>query len=187
MNFNTHYDLEGKHAFLSASKYHWTNYDPEKLEIVWRSWKAAQHGTELHDFAKRCIELKQRLPKSHNTLNQYVNDAIGFRMTPEQPLYFSDNCFGTADTISFNEKTGELRIHDLKTGETPASHRQLEVYAAMFCLEYKKKPEELTFELRIYQSGEVSITNPDPKDIRDIMNTIIRFDRIIEKLKAKES
>lgn len=187
MNFNTHSNLEGKHAFLSASKYHWTNYDKEKLAAVWRSWQATQRGTELHDFAKRCIELRQRLPKSRNTLNQYVNDAIGFRMTPEQPLYFSDNCFGTADAISFNERTDELRIHDLKTGETPASIRQLEVYAAIFCLEYKKKPEELSMELRIYQNGEMVVHNPEPQDIRRIMETIIQFDRVIEKLKIKES
>ena len=31
MVFNKHSDLEGSHAFLSASKYHWINYDEEKL------------------------------------------------------------------------------------------------------------------------------------------------------------
>ena len=31
MNWNRHSDLEGSHAFLSASKYHWINYDADKL------------------------------------------------------------------------------------------------------------------------------------------------------------
>jgi hypothetical protein len=31
----------------------------------------------------------------------YVNDAIGYQMTPEQPIYYSENCVGTADAISF--------------------------------------------------------------------------------------
>ena len=32
VNFNNHYNLEGQHAFLSASNYHWINYDEEKIE-----------------------------------------------------------------------------------------------------------------------------------------------------------
>ena len=31
MNWNRHSDLMGTHAFLSASKYHWLNYDADKL------------------------------------------------------------------------------------------------------------------------------------------------------------
>ena len=31
MDFNKHYSLEGKHAFLGASKYHWVNYDNDKI------------------------------------------------------------------------------------------------------------------------------------------------------------
>ena len=161
MNFNRHFEIEGKHAFLSASKYHWVNYDSEKLKTAYWNYRAAERGTELHDFAKRCIKLGIRLPKSKNSLNQHVNDAIGFRMVPEQPLYFSDNCFGTADAISFDEKTRMLRIHDLKTGETPASPKQLEIYAAIFCHEYKKNPQEISIELRIYQGGEVLQHFPD--------------------------
>lgn len=185
MNFNRHSEIEGKHAFLSASKYHWVNYDPEKLKTVYWNYRAAERGTELHDFARRCIKLGIRLPKSKNSLNQYVNDAIGFRMIPEQPLYFSDNCFGTADAISFDEKTKTLRIHDLKTGDIPANPKQLEIYAALFCHEYKKHPQEIAIELRIYQSGEVLQHFPDPNDIQQIMNLIVQFDRIIEKEKLK--
>ena len=132
MNFNTHSDLEGMHAFLGASKYSWINYDEEKLAESYRNVLAKKKGTELHDFACRAIQLGIKLPKNNNTLNMYVNDAIGYKMVPEQVLYYSPNCFGTADTISFKKKL--LRIHDLKTGVTKASMKQLEIYAALFFL-----------------------------------------------------
>ena len=84
MNFIRHSDLEGCHAFLGASKYHWIRYDEEKLKSSYNNWLAVQRGTALHDFAAQCIRLEQRLPKSKKTLNSYVNDAIGYKMTPEQ-------------------------------------------------------------------------------------------------------
>lgn len=182
MNFNKHYDLAGEHAFLSASKYHWTNYDPDKVSAAYIKHLAVQKGTRLHALAQTLIEERQRLPKSKKSLNSYVNDAIGFRMRPEQVLYFSPNAFGTADAISFRDNF--LRIHDLKTGVSPVSMRQLEIYAAYFCLEYKVKPEEIEIELRIYQSDEVIVHNPEPEDIRTIMNKIIEFDRKIEIIKS---
>ena len=159
MNFNKHSNLEGRHAFLGASRYHWINYDEEKLAESYRKCLAVKRGTELHAFAAECIRLGQRLPNSKKTLNMYVNDAIGFRMTPEQPLYFSDNCFGTADAISFRDD--ELRVHDLKTGETPAHMEQLLIYAALFCLEYRVKPGLIKTELRIYQSNGILVRNPE--------------------------
>jgi hypothetical protein len=145
-----HFNLTGQHAYLGASKYHWINYDEDKLALAYNRFLAAQKGTELHEFAARCIKLGQKLPKSKKTLNMYVNDAIGYRMKPEQVLYYSDNCFGTADAISF--KDGLLRIHDLKTGTTPAHIEQLMIYASLFCLEYKCKPSDIDIELRLYQS-----------------------------------
>ena len=84
MEFNKPKNLAGCHAFLGASKYHWINYDPEKVAASYRNYLATLKGTELHDFAARCIKLGQKLPKSKKTLNMYVNDAIGYRMTPEQ-------------------------------------------------------------------------------------------------------
>lgn len=172
----------GAHAFLSPSKYHWTNYTDEKLASVYRKHLATVQGTKLHAFACQCILLRQKLPKSNKTLNMYVNDAIGFGMTPEQVLYFSSNCFGTADAISF--KKNFLRIHDLKTGEAKASLHQLEVYAALFCLEYKVKPGELEgVELRIYQNDDILFGHPQADNILPIMDTIIRFDKLIESCK----
>ncbi len=184
MLFNKHSNLEGQHAFLGASKYHWINYDKEKIAESYSRFLAARKGTMLHEFAAQCIRLGQKLPKSRKTLNMYVNDAIGFKMTPEQVLYYSDNCFGTADAIIF--RNGLLRIHDLKTGVTPAHMEQLEIYAALFCLEYKMKPSEVDMELRLYKSNEVLIHKPTSEDILPIIDKIITFDKIIAKIKSEE-
>lgn len=183
MNFNKHSNLEGQHAFLSPSNYHWINYDEEKLSNVYLKHLATLKGTELHDFACRAIKLGIKMPKSQKTLNLYINDAIGFKMTPEQPLYYSDNCFGTADSISFRQNF--LRIHDLKSGIVPASIHQLEVYAALFCLEYHISPNDIQMELRVYQSDNVLTHNPDPNYIRNLMDKIILFDKRIEKIKSE--
>jgi hypothetical protein len=180
MIFNKHLDVEGQHAFLSASKYHWLNYDEEKLAIAYTKYQAAQRGTRLHEFACECIQLRIKLPKTKKTLNLYVNDAIGYMMETEQTLYYSENCFGTADAISFKENF--LRIHDLKTGETPSSIHQLEIYAALFCLEYDVNPTNIGIELRLYQSDEVLIHEPPAEDILYIMNKIIKFDKEIDKM-----
>lgn len=184
MNFNKYSQLEGKHAFLGASKFHWINYDEEKLLSSYKNFLATKKGTELHDFAATCIKLGQKLPKSKKTLNMYVNDAIGYKMTPEQVLYYSDNCFGTADSISFRD--GLLRIHDLKTGATPAHMEQLMIYAALFCLEYKVKPGDIDMELRLYQSDEILYHNATAEDILPIIDKIISFDKLINRIRNEE-
>lgn len=183
MKFKTYSSLDGQHAFLGASKYHWLNYDDEKLINSFHSFRATVKGTELHAFAATCIKLAQNLPKSKKTLNQYVNDAIGYKMTPEQVLYYSRNCFGTCDAISFRNDL--LRIHDLKTGVTPASMKQLEIYSALFCLDYDIEPKDIDIELRIYQNNDIVVEKPDFKDILYIMDKIQRFDEIIESLKEE--
>lgn len=184
MIFNTHSNLEGQHAFLGASKYHWINYDEEKLAKTYSSYLATQRGTILHDFAARCIRLGQKLPKSNKTLNRYVNDAIGFRMTPEQVLYYSRVCFGTADAISFRDNM--LRIHDYKSGTVLAHIEQLKIYAALFCLEYHMKPEDIKIELRIYQNNDVLVLEPDPDEINLIMDKAIAFTDLIESIDIQE-
>jgi len=183
MNFNRHSDLVGRHAFLSPSKYHWVNYDNEKFDQVFFTSMLAQKGVELHSFAFEAIRLGIKLPRNSKTLNMYVNDAIGYRMTPEQILSFSENCFGTCDAISFRK--GLLRIHDLKTGVTVASVTQLEVYAALFCLEYDVKPVDIEIEMRIYQNDDVQAYIADPDTITHIMDKIITFDKRIRLLKAE--
>ena len=185
MNFNKHSDLEGQHAFLGASQYHWINYDILKLEDVYRNHLAKLKGTELHEFASQAIRLGYKLKGTKQTLAMFVNDAIGFRMNSEQVLYYSENCFGTADAICFRNNV--LRIHDLKTGLTPASFNQLKIYAALFCLEYDYKPGDISMELRIYQSNEIFILEPDVDEIAHIMDTIILFDKKINEIKREES
>ena len=185
MNFNNHLNLEGQHAFLGASKYHWINYSEDKVVESYNKFLATLKGTTLHEFAAQCIKLGQKLPKSKKTLNNYVNDAIGYKMIPEQVLYYSENRFGAADAICFRNRL--LRIHDLKTGIIPAHMEQLEIYAALFCLEYKFKPSDIDIELRIYQHDEVLCHNPSVEEIVPIMDKIITFDKAINKVKEREA
>jgi len=135
---------------------------------------AAKRGTDLHALAHEAIRLGIKLSKTNQALSTYVNDAITYKMTCEQTLFYSTNCFGTADTISF--RRNKLRIHDLKTGITATSEKQLEVYAALFCLEYGVDPSTIGIELRIYQRDEIRIFEPNPEIIYSIMDTIVEFD-----------
>lgn len=186
MQWNNHSKILGNHAFLGASQHGWLNDDPEKLKIRYRRFLAVKRGTDLHELAAKMIKLGVELDHSSTrTFDQYVNDAIGFRMTPEQPLYYSDNCFGTADAIAYDEKKRFLRIHDLKTGEVPAKMAQLMIYAALFCLEYHHKPGQMGFELRIYQNDGIDICNPTGEDILPIMDKIIQFDKLLNTIKGE--
>lgn len=190
MNFRKHSNLEGKHAFLSASKSSWLNYDDDKLAVTYRTALAARRGTALHEFACNAILLGVDLPRDTRTLNQYVNDAIGFRMSPEVTLYYSDNSFGTADAISFRRdprtERQMLRIHDLKTGVNDAKFDQLEVYVALFCLEYNVKPQDIDIELRIYQNDNFFAHVPELHKIMFIMDKIKEFDTQIDLIKHEE-
>lgn len=181
MNFNNHYHLADKHSFLSPSAYHWLNYDPAKLETIFRNQKAKDRGTVLHQFASDAIINKVKLANIKKALNMFVNDAIGFKMVSEQVLYYSDNSFGTADAILF--KDGLLRVHDLKTGVTKPSFKQLDIYNALFCLEYGVNPLDISFENRIYQGNGFQIDTPDGAYIQSIMNKIVEFDLILEQVK----
>ena len=208
MIFNKHSELEGKHALLGASKYQWLNYDNDKLfEAMRRQW-ATPMGTALHELASQLIKHKMKITKSDKKVillhllesgiprfaididfifenfQAFVNDAIGFGMSSEVVLYYSDHCFGTADTIAFRNNT--LRIHDYKSGTTPARMEQLLIYAALFCLEYKIKPGDIQMELRIYQLNEVLILNPTPEDIVPIMDQIITKNKFIDSIRAGE-
>ena len=180
MNWNKHYKLEGHHSILSASDYHWLNDDDEKLEARINSYLARQRGTRLHELAKRLIEERVRLARTKQTLNLYVNDAIGYGMTPEVVLSYSDDFFGTADAICFRDD--KLRIHDLKTGKTQASFKQLLIYAGLFCLEYGYKPNEIETELRIYQNDDKQIYIPEPDEISYVQARILSATKLIRKV-----
>lgn len=181
MLFNRHSKLPAEHAFLSPSYYHWLNYDDQKLEARYFAVSNAARGTQLHKLAHDAIRLNVRLAKSNRALARYVSDGIGYKMSCEQPLVYSDNCFGTADTICFRRNT--LRVHDLKTGVERTSEKQLQVYAALFCLEYEQDPFDIQIELRIYQREEVRPFFPTPEEIAFIMQKIVDFDQQIEEMK----
>lgn len=210
MIFNEHSNLVGQHAFLGASKYHWLNYDEETLINRFRLQNQATIGTILHNLASLCIKNHIKLSKTNDkhmvtlellrngisgdsfssstileTLAPFVNDAIAFGMRSEQVLYYSENCFGTTDAISY--KDGILRIHDYKSGTMPAHMEQLMIYAGIFCLEYKINPYDiLETELRIYQNAEILYHKPEAREIEDITKRIIEANNIIEKISCKE-
>ena len=184
MQFNIHRNLAGLHAPFSPSQSSWLRYDEDKAIEVYNNRKAAELGTKLHQWAKDTIDLGIKQPKSKKTIYSYVNDAIGFKMDTEVVLFYSERFFGTADSISFRNNL--LRIHDLKTGKTPVHMEQLEIYAALFCLEYKVKPGEIDMELRIYQNDEILYHNPTAEDILPIMDKIVRLDKLLSKMEQED-
>lgn len=212
MNFNKHFDKEGKHAILSASSWRWLNDDQESLMKRISSSYAQAIGTILHDFAAKHIQYRIKLNKYDKknamlelltsgvpayvldsldfdsifeNLMAYVNDGVGFKMYPEVVLYYSENFFGTADAISFNENERILRIHDYKSGVIPAHIEQLEIYAALFCLEYRFKPHEIETHLRIYQSGEVLCHEPEPEEIKEVADKIVYLDKFLNQMRQE--
>jgi hypothetical protein len=185
MIFNRHSDLAGRHATLSASKYHWIRYSNEKLLTWFKTQLMAKEGTELHELAASLIKKGVKLPRNRKTLNLYVNDAIGFRMAPEQILFYSPLAFGTVDAIVYRTIEGrtELRIHDLKTGVSKASMDQLMIYVAFFCLEYEVRPFEIDLiELRIYQNDDYEVHHPEKDEIVYIMDRIVTGDKLLNAM-----
>lgn len=202
--WNDHSKLVGTHAFLSASSPSWLNKDANSLVEAKINSYATQIGTLLHSYAADCIRFREKLRKTdvhgvkidlmrkgipeyaidldrtYPTFMAYINDAVGYGMSPEVVLYYSNECYGTADAIELDGKI--LRIHDLKTGTTPAKMEQLKVYAALFFLEYGMKPETIHPELRIYQMGDMIVCEPEVDEMLEVMDKIINGDRILKNL-----
>ena len=179
IKWNNHRELEGTHAFLSASQYQWLNYTDEILVKRYNSHYAQDIGTLIHELASTLIKnrikinkqdkhlidvtlIRNYIPKSAydanlilNVLVPFVNDAIFLRMDSEVLLFYDILCYGTTDTIKYAESQKVLRIHDLKTGVNPASFKQLIIYSALFYKEYKIDPFENTTILRLYQNLEL--------------------------------
>lgn len=142
-------------------------------------------GTRLHEFASEAINLRIKLIEDGTTISLFVNDAIDYKMRSEQPVWYSDRFFGTADAISY--RRGVLRIFDLKTGKNEAHMDQLKVYAAEFCLEYKIRPKDIKqIELRIYQFDQVKIEEASSEEIQKIMSNIVCKDRLAKQIDAEE-
>lgn len=214
MIFEKHSNLSGLHAPFSASQPYWLGQDFETNKKRYISRWIPTVGTVSHAFAETMITRRIKLSKSdlkmyklylldnkvqcipyyivdnldlHNRLLNlipYINDAIGFRMTAEQILYYSDRWFGTSDAISFFDNF--LRIFDLKTGKN-GKMEQLMIYAALFCLEYRIKPGTIGMELRLYQNNEVIVHNPTAEDILPIMDQIKTQDKLFEKMVQEEN
>lgn len=207
----------GSHALFSPSLGVWVG-DENEDDVLLRYYRslAPTIGNVVHEEAYECILTNTRYTKNEakkaitkrllmykglriprdafdpeflaDNLVNYVNDAIGYMMTPEQPLVYSKWCAGTADAISYDEKKRILRIHDLKTGVNPAKFLQLEIYTALFFLEYgealKVKPGDVQTELRIYQAGEVFEEYPGPEDILPLIDSCIWHTKIASKLEG---
>lgn len=209
MIFEEHSELEGKHAVFAPSSPSWLRYDPEKIINRYIESYASEIGTALHELAADLISEKETLNKSDKKVvihhlrkagydrklikrysgsfypifSAYVNDAIALNMQSEVKLYYSEISFGTADAIQFYPEKQLLEIHDLKTGMKPAKMEQLEVYAALYCLQYKQDPLKTNFELRIYQNDQVLVHTPDPADIRRVCDTIVYINKVIRDFK----
>lgn len=211
MNLNQHSSLEGKHALLSPSKYHWVFDTDEDFTKRFCTSYCADIGTLLHEYARERIKygyylddlekksvilelLRNGIPESvlpyinfdsmYLNLCTYVNDAIDLKMKPEVILYYSDVCFGTADALFYDEKKRFLRIHDLKTGSTPARMEQLYIYASLFFLDKHLKPSNTKIELRIYQNNDVITEEPGTDVIVPIIDKIKHFTDIATGIKG---
>lgn len=211
MRWNDHSELRGTHAIFSPSKPGWENYSEETMYDRYFGGYAKEIGTVLHTEAEDRIReglrinageknsLKLALYRAIDIPNDvvdaldfepifqnvksYVNDCIGFRMDPEIILYNNKMCYGCVDAISFDKNF--LRIHDLKTGSTPAHIEQLFKYAALFCLEYKVDPKDIQAELRIYQLNEVSIYNPTPDEIWSFCDCVLLTNKVCNDLNRR--
>lgn len=159
-------------------------YSDAKLAETFSNHIAAAKGTALHEYACMAIRLKQKQAAVKKTLNMYINDALKYEMDPEVLLYYSNYCYGTADAIGLNGDL--LRIHDLKTGVTPAHMDQLRIYAAIFCLEYDVVPGDIDFELRIYQNDDVVKEKSSTNDIAHVMDRIVTANRILNAMSDEE-
>ena len=192
MNWNQPFNLEVTHAFLSPCQTRWINYDDDKLIDRVNTSKATARGTELHEFAATAIKNYILLPDNNDTLNRYINDGVKYKMDPEVLLFYSKWIYGTADTISFrhekdiSEESPVLRIHDLKTGSTPAKMTQLHIYAGLFCLEYQISPGDIFIITRIYQNNRVVEDRPTTDVIFPIMDKIQHFSNIIDQMNLKQ-
>lgn len=186
--FRSHPRLEGSHAILSPSQYHWINYTPEKMGQRLRTIEAAKRGDSLHALAAHAIGERiyfSEEVESQLSLAMYVNHAIDFGMTPEQTLFYSLNCYGHTDAIGFDEEEMFLRVHDYKSGVSETSEKQLYVYAALFCLEYGFLPYEVYGELRIYQYDGYRPYEIDRAFLAHVVDMIRMHDQYIEENRAR--
>lgn len=197
-----------EHAVFGGSNPSWVNKSPEDIREQYLRSFATKIGTVSHEFAAERIKYRQRLTKHEwkgylirllekdiprlaidvdflfPNISSYVNDAIGFRLDPEVRVTAHEDFFGTADAINYDASKRFLRIHDLKTGTSPVHMEQLYIYAAFYCMERNLRPQEQTYEMRIYQAGDIWVDNPDPSVILNTVKTVVDGIREINKIKG---
>ena len=144
---------------------------------MYSKYKYLSNDLVVGDYAKKLIANLNTLPKEvYEAVRYYINDGVGFKMNVEQGLWYSNHCFGHADTICFRNDT--LHIHDLKTGSNPAHMEQLRIYAALFCLEYGIKPANIKIELRLYQWDGIIVEEPALEELVSIIDRIVTSEKI---------
>ena len=188
MIWNNHKELEGKHAFMGASNYHWTNYDDITFEARYYNQFSQVIGTAIHELAHDCIVSRTKLNKHDIHLIELKlykafvpKDAYDANLILENLIPFVN------DAIGYYERDKILRIHDYKNGVTQADIRQLYIYAALFCLEYHVNPLTLNkIECRIYQNLEVLIDNPTGEVIQFYMDKIQNRTELIKTFLERE-
>lgn len=168
VRFEPRPDLEGRHALLSPSQYHWIRYDEDKFDRIYHTRLAAARGTAEHEFAAMAIKLGRRQPANKDSLNMFINDSIRWRLEPEVALYADEMFFGHADAAGY--KKGVFRVSDYKSGETKTSMDQLKCYVALFCIQFDMSPFEFNAEMRIYQFNEIREELAEPHDIMIIID-----------------
>lgn len=148
--------------------------------------KYTKGNTEpLSSFGQALLDNLDYIPNEvFEAVLHYINDGISYKMEVEQAIKYSNRIFGHADTIIFKNKL--LRIHDLKTGSHEANMEQLEIYAALFCLEYAIRPSEIDIELRMYQWDGIIEHHPTVEDLLPIMDSITGIEKIANNLKENK-
>lgn len=187
---------------LGTEIHEWSSIQIQYKSIV-SNLKEIEKGvkTHIHDkYIREQISEKSRLygatlikhmdylPKeTYPTVKMFVNDSISYGMESESKVEYSECFWGTADAIKYDQGSKLLQVFDLKTGSRPGKISQLYTYAALYCLQHDLKPDSISFETRIYQSGDILTDNPPSELIYDLMKTIVHGDSIITKFKGGKS
>lgn len=187
-NWNNHRRIAGRHSELSPSQYSWVNYDDNKLLSVHTNRMRVEEGTKKHEYASMAIKLGIKQRRANDALTMFINDAIRYDMDSEVMLSYDDDyAFGTTDAIFLDVDKRQLKVFDLKTGQTKASFIQLDVYVAYCLLEYGLDPHDFEIEERIYQYDGFEAQEPDPDAIFDLMMLIVRFVDILREFDGNNS
>ena len=120
---------------------------PKKVEKQ-RDTTFSNRGTALHSAAEDLIlkgmikpeydgyvPTEEDLFETVNPYVQYVQDIAkeGTTLWIEKKVYIAEECYGTADAVSYNKHTGVVHVMDLKAGQgvfVPVhKNTQLQIYA----------------------------------------------------------